>query len=179
MSKRSGWTLKIILGLAVVAVGIQFIPVDRSNPPVAQAALVPPSEEVGAILRTACYDCHSNETAWPWYSSVAPASWLLADHVSEGRRELNFSTWAEQQPRRMDHKLEELVEKVRDGEMPLKSYTLMHPQARLTDEQRQVLIAWARDARAQLDVPADQQMEHGEEQGERESRERGSGQRDR
>ena len=83
--------VRIILVMVVVLVGIQFIPVNRSNPPVEEE--IPVLPEVKAILKRACYDCHSNETVWPGYSRVAPVSWLLAWDVGEGREELNFSTW--------------------------------------------------------------------------------------
>src|SRR5688572_19601769 len=83
-----GWSL---LGILLLLVAIQFVPVDRVNPPV--EAEVPALANVRAILRRACYDCHSNETVWPWYSQVAPVSWLVVRDVREGREELNFSTW--------------------------------------------------------------------------------------
>lgn len=81
----------IILALIVILIVIQLIPVTHTNPPV--AANIPTSPEVKDILRRACYDCHSNETVYPWYSRVVPISWMLARHVSEGREELNYSTW--------------------------------------------------------------------------------------
>lgn len=147
-SKRARW----LIAAGVVLLLVQFWPVDRSNPPVGQAAMAMPAGEVGEILQTACMDCHSNETTWPWYSRVAPVSWFVADHVDEGRSELNFSTWAELAPDRQDHKLEELVEKVEEGEMPLRSYTILHSSARLTDAERQILTDWARERRAALGV---------------------------
>ncbi|GMV04592.1 MAG: hypothetical protein AMXMBFR53_08720 [Gemmatimonadota bacterium] len=142
--------LKIALGTTVgLLVVAQFIPVDRSNPPVS-AALVPPAGQVGDIMRAACNDCHTHETVWPWYSRVAPVSLLVADHVVEGREHLNFSTWGEQTAKRRDHKLEEFIEMVEDGAMPLRSYTLAHPEARLSDSDRQLLIEWARAERARI-----------------------------
>ncbi len=83
---------KILIIFIVVAIGIQFIPTDRSNPPVTHELQASP--EVMAILERACYDCHSNETVWPWYSKVAPVSWQISSHVVVGRRHVNFSEWA-------------------------------------------------------------------------------------
>lgn len=145
---RTRW----LIAAGVLVVLAQFWPVDRTNPPVGQAAMAMPDGEVGTILQNACMDCHSHETTWPWYARVAPGSWLMADHVADGRSELNFSTWAELAPDRQDHKLEELVEKVEGGEMPLRSYTLLHASARLTDAERQLLTDWARERRAALGV---------------------------
>ncbi|HMA79693.1 MAG TPA: heme-binding domain-containing protein, partial [Candidatus Binatia bacterium] len=85
------WFKRVGIGLFLILIGLQFVPVDRANPPEHDQLAVP--AEVQAILRRACYDCHSNETNWPWYSQIAPASLLLANDVKEGRREVNFSTW--------------------------------------------------------------------------------------
>lgn len=131
---------------AVLLILLQFVPVDRGNPP-ATAAMALPSGEVGEILQGACNDCHTHETTWPWYSKVAPVSIFVSRHVVEGREHFNFSTWGEQDAQRRDHKLEELIEMVEDGEMPLRSYTITHPEARLSEEQRAVLVAWARAER--------------------------------
>lgn len=140
---------KIAIGVAVVLlVSLQLVPVDRSNPPI--TAALQPDGEVGDVLRAACMDCHSNETVWPWYARVAPVSFFVADHVEEGREHLNLSTFGEAAPRRQDHMLEEFVEVLEEGEMPLRSYTLGHPEARLTDQQRQLLMEWARAERRTL-----------------------------
>jgi hypothetical protein len=154
MSKRTGTILAVAGGVAVLSLVVQLVPVDRSNPPVTDAALALPGGQAGRVLETACLDCHSHQTTWPWYSSVAPVSWWLSRHVSEGREHLNFSTWADLPPDRQDHKLEELIEMVGEGEMPLRSYTLGHPEARLGDEERQALLTWARELRRQLGVEA-------------------------
>ena len=131
--------VKWIGGVAVATlVGIQLVPVDRSNPPVNGPLEAP--DEVMAVLRKACFDCHSNETTWPWYSYVAPVSWLVAKDVEEGRRELNFSEWATMSEKKRAHKLKETWEEVEEGEMPLPIYIPMHPDANLTDSQRTALI---------------------------------------
>ena len=119
----------------------QFVRIDRTNPPVESD--VPAPAEVKAALRAACYDCHSNETVWPWYSRVAPASWLLQYDVNEGREELNLSTWQRYDPRQQQKKLKETVETLNSGEMPPWYYAIMHPGARLADRDRRGIVAWA------------------------------------
>jgi cytochrome c551/c552 len=109
--------------------------------------------EVAAILRRACYDCHSNETVWPWYAGVAPVSWLLAHDVQEGRAELNFSTWDTYDAARRKKKLKETAEEVAEGEMPPWLYVLMHPDARLDATARERLRAWTAGERATIASP--------------------------
>ncbi len=135
----------ISLGVAFVA--IQFIPVDRTNPPVEEE--VPASPEVRAVLQRACYDCHSNETVWPWYSQVAPVSWLAVRDVREGREELNFSTWNRRTTKDRTKALHESWEEVEDGEMPLWFYLPTHPDARLSAADRSLLRAWSEAANSQ------------------------------
>jgi hypothetical protein len=119
----------------------QFVRINRTNPPVETD--VPSPADVKSALRAACYDCHSNETNWPWYSHVAPVSWLLAYDVSEGREELNFSTWQRYDARKQMKKLKETIEEMNEGEMPPWYYSMIHPEARLSDGSRQAIIAWA------------------------------------
>ncbi|WP_449401407.1 heme-binding domain-containing protein [Chryseobacterium wanjuense] len=92
------------------------------------------------IINNSCYDCHSNETRYPWYSNFAPASWFLKNHINEGRKHLNFSTFATYEPKQQVDKLEECVEMVEKKEMPLESYFVGHQDAKITDEQRKILI---------------------------------------
>ncbi len=125
----------------VVFAGIQLVPVDRGNPPVESE--VPAPAEVRAVLRRACYDCHSHETNKPWYGYVAPASWLLAYDVRQAREHLNFSTWNRYDAEEQQENLEEAWEKVEDGEMPLWYYLPLHPERRLTEADRRALRAWA------------------------------------
>jgi hypothetical protein len=122
------WTLA---GLAIL---IQFVRPVRSHPPVTQEIRWN-SDATRTLAQATCYDCHSNETVWPWYSSVAPVSWLIARDVTEGREHLNFSTW--DQP---NHDSEEIIEMVEGGEMPPRSYALMHPEARLGEGSRAALL---------------------------------------
>jgi hypothetical protein len=120
----------------------QLVPISRDNPPVTGdlAAPVP----IAAALRTSCYDCHSNETRWPWYGRVAPISWLVAHDVREGREHLNFSQWSSYSPEKRGHLLEEIGEEVERGKMPMRIYTWMHADARLDEPGRQALLDWAR-----------------------------------
>ena len=131
----------ILLGVAVAFLAIQLVPVDRSNPPVESE--VPASPTVRVILRRACYDCHSHETVWPWYSHVAPVSWLVARDVRKGREELNFSTWNQIPIQRQVKKLKESWKEVEEGEMPPWYYVSMHRDATLTAEDRTALRDWA------------------------------------
>jgi uncharacterized protein YxeA len=134
--------LWVVLGIVVAFVAIQLVPVDRSNPPV--EAEVPASPEARAVLRRACYDCHSHETVWPWYSRVAPVSWLVARDVHEGREELNFSTWNRYVTKQQIEKLSESWEEVAEGEMPPSFYLPVHRDAVLSAEDRAILREWAR-----------------------------------
>lgn len=140
---------KIVKGaaaaLAALFVAIQAVPVDRSNPPIEQE--VPASPEARAVLKRACYDCHSNEVRWPWYARVAPVSWLVARDVREGREDVNYSTWNRLSASDQREELEESWETVAEGEMPLWFYLPMHPEARLSDEDRAILREWSRAER--------------------------------
>lgn len=134
--------------LLVILVGLQFYRpaknVSAQTPPsdIVQAYAVP--ENVATILHKACYDCHSNNTNYPWYNNVQPVAMWLADHVDEGKDELNFSEFGNFKPRRKLKKLKEIVDEVEEGEMPLESYTLMHGEAKLTEAEKQTLIEWAK-----------------------------------
>ncbi len=132
---------KILIALVVVVVGIQFVPVKRSNPEVVYDFDGP--AEVKAILKRSCYDCHSNETQWPWYSHVAPLSWFVANHVEEGREHLNFSEW--EALKQMTWFRSKIYEEVEEGEMPLKSYLLIHTKAKLSEDDLTVLKKWAEE----------------------------------
>ena len=106
-----------------------------------------PPREVMMVLKQACYDCHSNNTVYPWYSNIAPVSYWMADHIDHGKGDLNFSEWAVYSIRKKDHKLEEVVEVMESLEMPLKEYTWTHKEARLTPEQRKAVMEWAEKTR--------------------------------
>jgi hypothetical protein len=144
----------IAIGLIVVLLGIQFVRPARTNPPVDESqtilARTQMTPEVAAILDRSCRDCHSNKTDWPWYSNVAPVSWWLTDHVDTGRRELNFSEWGRLAQDRQDKKLREICDEVSDGIMPLSSYLPMHPQARLSEQDKKTLCDWVEAERARM-----------------------------
>jgi hypothetical protein len=151
------------LAFAALAFGvIQLFPVDLSGPP-DSGPLVIEDPAIAAIVDRACSDCHTNQTDWPWYAHIAPASWLTARHVREGREELNFSTWGELAVRRQFSKLGEVIEYVENGEMPLPSYTWAHPEARLGEADRQALIDWATELRNELRSAERTQRGEGEE----------------
>jgi hypothetical protein len=126
----------VALTLVVVFVAVQFVPYGwwHENPPVVQDAPWPDAESE-RIARSSCYSCHSNETEWPIYSYVAPMSWLVRRDVEQGRHELNFSEW-----NRDAGEADDAVEAIDEGSMPPRSYTLMHPSARLTEEEQQRLV---------------------------------------
>lgn len=127
-----------LVAVAATAVVIQFFPPERTNPasdPAASfEAVVKPSPQVSAIIARACQDCHSHRTVWPWYSRIAPASWLVADDVIEARRKINFSAWARMSPERAQEVLGDMCREVKTGDMPLWQYRLLHPAARLSAE---------------------------------------------
>jgi hypothetical protein len=135
LSRR--WLVRIALGGLGVFALIQLVPYgwQHSNPPVTQDAPWP-SAEAREVAVGACYDCHSNETNWPVYSYVAPMSWLVRRDVDAGRDELNFSTWDDD-----DNDADDAAETIEDGSMPPRQYRLMHSDARLSDAEKELLIA--------------------------------------
>lgn len=132
---------KIIITLVAIFILLQFIPINRNNPPV-EADLQAP-ENIKSILKKSCYDCHSNETHYPIYSYFFPVSVFLAHHVEEGREELNFSNWENLPANKKRKKLKEIKEEVEEKEMPLSSYTIIHKNAVLTAEDIKLLSDWA------------------------------------
>ena len=130
-----------VLALGAALLAAQLIPVERSNPPIETE--VPVSPEVAAVLRRSCFDCHSNETVWPWYSRVAPVSWLLRHDVGEGREYVNYSVWNRMPPEKQAEMPHESWEHVEEGDMPPWYYLLMHDQARLSEGDRELLRGWA------------------------------------
>lgn len=146
------WTL---IGLGAALIIIQLVRPARTNPVVDSSrtlqARVQVPADVDAILKRSCYDCHSFETRWPWYSNVAPASWWLADHVSEGREHMNFSEWAQYDNDDAEDLFEEIVEEIRKGGMPLGSYTMIHSDANLSEVDKRKLIDWANAERQRME----------------------------
>lgn len=120
-----------VAGIIVLA-AIQFVQPERVNPPSAPESVVKLAPEASAVVRRACFDCHSNETVWPWYSHVAPVSWLVADDVREGRARLNLSEWNLLSPEVSKRRLAAMCREAKAGEMPLWQYRLLHPAAKLS-----------------------------------------------
>ena len=139
---RKRWKWILLVAMAAFAL-LQLTNLGRTSPPVVPGhdlnSSNPPPAEIAAMLRGACYDCHSYETHWPWYGYVAPVSWWLDSHVNDAREALNFSEWPHSDPQKAAKKWNRVSDAVSDGSMPLPSYTRMHKAARLTDEQRQEL----------------------------------------
>jgi len=139
--------LKIAAIVFVVAFAvIQFIRPDFTNPPVNQAETLEAAtqipENVKAILNRSCADCHTNETKYPWYSQIQPSGWFLADHIDQGRRELNLSVWNTYEARRQKRKLSEICEEVKAKVMPLPSYLWVHWDAKMSDADIKTLCDW-------------------------------------
>lgn len=140
---------KILIGLGAVLVLIQFIRPEKNESndltyDISTKYSVP--AEVGEIIKISCNDCHSNKTEYPWYSNIQPIAWWLNDHVIEGKKHLNFSTFTKLPIAVQNHKFEETIEMVEEKEMPLTSYTSfgLHKEAKLTDKQREMVIDWAK-----------------------------------
>ena len=133
---------KVLLGLGALALLIQVVRPDQTNPPVTGDIEAPP--EVMSLLKRSCYDCHSFETRWPWYAQVVPVSWLVTKDVNDGRKHLNFSVWQGYEEGRKLKKFKEIAEEVADGEMPLDIYLPLHPEAKLTPAETTLLVEWAR-----------------------------------
>lgn len=137
----------ILGGFVLVVLIIQLIPNELPSVShdhagdITKTGLV--SQDVAVLLKTSCYSCHSNETVYPWYSYVAPSSWLVARDVREGREELNFSAWQDYDVSKMLGKLDDISSEVGEGRMPMKIYTLIHPSANLDATQRELIVAWA------------------------------------
>ena len=143
---------KIILILALVAfVVIQFIRPDKNEAGYEGVTYfeneTKPSPSVAGILKENCYDCHSNQTNYPWYAEIAPVNYWLADHVKDGKKHFNVSAWNEYSVKKKDHKLEELLEMVEEGEMPLDYYTWLH--GNLSENDTKQLLQWVTVARLQ------------------------------
>lgn len=137
---------KVLLIILAVVILIQFIRPEKNDSKSEMNAMSTVMEipvEVNKIIQTSCADCHSNSTKYPWYSEIAPASWYLAQHVKEGKENLNFSEWSAYNKDQQEHILKDIKEVLNKREMPLKSYLLIHKDAKLTENQYQILYDWA------------------------------------
>lgn len=150
---------KVLIVLLVVFIFIQFFPIDKTNPTSNEGMdfikIKNTPEPIANIIRNSCYDCHSNETKYPAYSYIQPAGWLLKSHIDEARLELNFSTFATYDPKRQAHKLEEAADYVEKKVMPLESYLILHPEAKLTDQEREQLATYFRKVQQQINQTND------------------------
>lgn len=156
--------MKRILTILLVAfVIIQFFPIDKTNPAVNKGmdflTVKNTPEPMATQIRNSCYDCHSNETVYPWYSNIQPVGWFLKNHIEDGRKHLNFSVYSTYEPKRQAHKMDEAAELTENGEMPLESYLLIHENAKLSDEMKKQMVAYFKkigeDTRVSNNLPAE------------------------
>lgn len=145
------WLVVVLACLFVVA---QFSRPARTNPVAEQSlslqAHMQVSPEVAAILDRSCGDCHSNKTRWPWYSNVAPVSWFVIDHVDHGRSHLNLSEWGQFNQQEAQDMLRQICQEVKSGNMPLSSYTPLHPGSKLSADDVKALCDWTNAERSNL-----------------------------
>lgn len=143
-----------LLALLIVTIGIQFIqPAPNKNGQVLETditKIVKVPKNVQVILKTSCYDCHSNNTQYPWYSKIQPSGWWMASHIKKGKSELNFDEFGSYSKRRQQSKLKSIVNTIEDGTMPLTSYTFIHKDAKLGKEDKILLLNWAKITRDSL-----------------------------
>lgn len=147
---------KIFLALGILFLAGQAIQPTKNkgalNAPTDIAQVINVPDTVAVMLKKSCYDCHSNNTVYPWYDNIFPANWWVAEHIREGKRELNFSKFGEYNDRKQAKKLEEISDQIKDGAMPLKSYLFLHDGARLNEQQQKMLTDWAAKARAEIEA---------------------------
>lgn len=137
---------KLLLALLVVLLVLQAFRPEKNNSGNKEndiSSLYPVPTNVEQILTKACNDCHSNNTVYPWYAEIQPVAWWLDDHVKDGKKHLNFNEFASYKLAKQYHKLEEVFDEVKGGEMPLESYTVVHGDAKLTEAERSVLMDWS------------------------------------
>jgi hypothetical protein len=154
--------------MVILFIAAQFVRPDRTNPPVDRqldvhaAAQVPP--KVSALLKRSCFDCHSNETVWPWYTNVTPVNWWIVEsHVEHGRNHHNFSEWGKQTPGEQENMFEDICKEVQAGAMPLPSYLYVHGDARLSDSDKRAICDWTRAERERLAPKSPAEPERKEE----------------
>lgn len=136
------WMKRIGIALAITLLAVQLVPVVRSNPMERNVPEAP--AEVQVLIRRSCNDCHSNETMWPWYARVAPVSFLIARDVKDGRKKLNLSMWESYDDARRARKKREIAKEVKKGEMPPWYYVPLHPEAKLSAQERELIVKWAK-----------------------------------
>jgi hypothetical protein len=147
--------LLILAGIVIIAfVVIQFFQPERNTFHLTGKDFIDPQQgipcDIGKMIKTSCYDCHSNNTAYPWYGRVAPVSWLLSGHIADGKQELNFSDWGDLSSRKRINAMHDICEVITEGSMPLKGYTLIHRETRLSQSQIDRICQWTRDESQRL-----------------------------
>ncbi|WP_226065401.1 heme-binding domain-containing protein [Kaistella polysaccharea] len=156
---------KILIILVVAFVLIQFFPIDKNNPPLTPQMdflkIKNTPEHTANLIKNGCYDCHSNESKYPWYSNVQPVGWFLKNHIEEGRKELNFSTFATYPKKKEAKKFDEAAELLEKNEMPLDSYVIGHPEAKFTAAEKEELVHYfktlAQETRLMNNIPTEVQ----------------------
>jgi hypothetical protein len=141
------WVKIVVIVLVIGFVGMQFIRPARNSSAQTRGKEIstqfPVPETVQHVLQHACYDCHSNNTRYPWYANVQPVGWFLNHHITEGKHELNFDAFASYPPRKQYHKFKSMERELQEGDMPLESYLLIHRDAKLSADQTAMLVAWS------------------------------------
>jgi hypothetical protein len=159
---------RILYALGISLLIIQFIRPDKNiasgpyNNDIQKT--FPMNKQVSESLQRACYDCHSNNSRYPWYNNIQPVAWWLQHHINEGKSELNFNEFATYTPQKQDHKIEEIAEAITDGWMPLGSYKFIHKESNLSEEEKQAIIAWVNESRTRLNVSKPEMENHDQEQ---------------
>lgn len=150
--------MKIVKTIAVILliglVGIQFIPTKQNHsnsvPETDFLLLKNPPKNIRGILQVSCYDCHSNNTKYPWYNKVQPVAWFLENHIKKGKKELNFNEWGNYSSRKKNSRLNSIIDQIKDNEMPLFSYTLVHRGAVLSKAEKELLIEYMKNLKDSL-----------------------------
>jgi hypothetical protein len=149
---KKSWVKRLFLLLLIVFIVLQFFQSDKDNNEVFSAqnitTVVPVPDTVMHLLKTACYDCHSNNTNYPWYTNIQPVGWWLKNHITEGKQNLNFDVFAQYEKDKMLDKLKDIKKSQAQGWMPLSSYTWLHKNAILNEAQKKLIINWADSATA-------------------------------
>ena len=142
---------KLLIFVILVFIGIQFVPMNvPADLPVKEGDAIQASEKVQAIFKRSCFDCHSSHTTFPWYSSIAPVSWFTKEHVKEGRKHLNFSTWNSYDDEKKLKYLQKIPKAIK-SKMPMASYLIIHKEAKLSDAEKKAIADWASEAAFDLE----------------------------
>lgn len=144
----------IALILLIFFVGIQFVPTVRnqseSTPKTDFMMVNRVPKNINEKLQLSCYDCHSNNTSYPWYNKVQPVAWFLESHIKKGKADLNFSEWGDYSDRRKKSKLKSIISQIKDDNMPLSSYKLIHKKAGFSEEEKKEVMTWLTDLKVNL-----------------------------